>query len=271
MKDRYIFRESGGNSGFFSRNEMCITKKILVLCCWILLSSFGFPEEKKFLSRKAADITVFDANGDSYKLFSLLRNKPLIISPIYTKCPALCGMLSSGTQKAINGLGRLRKDFNVVSFSFDGTDKKEDLINYEARWNMDGISWKTISALEKEINLLMSSIDFQYDYNAITKEFDHPSILVVLTPSGRISRYIYGINPSRTDIKLAVMEAAAEKTSPGIFDGIYLKCFAFDPSTKTYKIDWSFVISTFAGLLIVAIICTLFIKSFIVSKAQDDQ
>ena len=109
----------------------------------------------------------------------------------------------------------------------------------------------------------MSSLDFQYDYNAITREFDHPSILIVLTPSGRISRYIYGINPQKRDIRLAVIEASAEKISPGIFRGLYLKCFAFDSLTKTYRVDWGFIISTFAGLLIIAIICTLFIKSFV--------
>jgi hypothetical protein len=63
------------------------------------------------------------------------------------------------------------------------------------------------------------------------------------------------------------MEAAAEKTSPGIIKGFYLKCFAFDPSTKTYKLDWSFIISTFAGLLMIGIICTVFIRSFIISKS----
>lgn len=245
---------------------MCMTKKILILCCWFMMSSFKFPDEKKFLSRKAANITVFDANGDRFELFSLLQNKPLIISPVYTNCPSVCGMLSNGVQKAITELGTLGKDFTVVSFSFDSSDKKENLKNYEARWNMGGINWKTISASPENIKLLMSSLDFQYDYNTITKEYDHPSLLIVLTPSGRISRYIYGINPKKKDIKLAVMEAAAEKTSPSLLKGFYLKCFSFDPLTKTYKLDWSFIISTFAGVLIIGIICTLFIRSFIISK-----
>lgn len=209
---------------------------------------------------------VFDASGNSFELFSLLRHKPLIISPVYTNCPSVCGILSNGTQKAISELGTLGKDFTIVSFSFDSSDTKESLKSFELRWNMDGNNWKTVSASSENIKQLMSSIDFQYDYNAGTKEFDHPSVLVVLTPSGRISRYIYGINPNKKDIKLALMEAAIEKSSPGIFKGFYLKCFAFDPLTKTYKLDWSFIISTFAGLLIIAIICTVFIRSFIISK-----
>ncbi len=241
-------------------------KSLLVLVVCFLTSSFQFPNEKKFLSRKAANIEVFDSKGNRFELFSLLRNKPLIISPVYTKCPSVCGISSSGVQKAITEVGKPGNDFTVVSFSFDSNDKKEDLRNYELRWNMDGNNWRTISASGQNIEQLMSSIDFQYDFNSVTKEFDHPSVLVVLTPSGRISRYIYGINPSKKDIKLSLMEAAAEKTSPGLFKGFYLKCFAFDPLTKTYKLDWSFIISTFAGLLMIVIICTLFIRSFIISK-----
>lgn len=245
---------------------MWLLKKILVLFCWLFLSGFKFPDEKKFLSRKAANITVIDAAGNRFELFSLLGKKPLIISPVYTNCPSVCGILSNGTKRAITELGTLGKDFTLVSFSFDSSDRKENLASFENRWNMDGINWKTISASPENIQLLMSSLDFEYDYNPVSKEFDHPSLLVVLTPSGRISRYIYGINPSKKDIKLAVIEAAAEKTSPGIIKGFYLKCFAYDPVSKTYKLDWSFIISTFAGLLMIGIVCGIFIKSFIVSK-----
>ena len=163
-------------------------------------------------------------------------------------------------------MGTLGKDFTMVSFSFDSSDREENLAAYEIRWNMDAFNWKTISASQENIKLLMSSLDFEYDYKAATREFDHPSILIVLTPSGRISRYIYGINPSKKDIKLAVMEAAAEKTRPGLIKGFYLKCFAYDPVLKTYILNWGFLISTFAGLLIIGIVCTIFIKTFMQSK-----
>ena len=238
----------------------------ILLTGWFLLASFKFPDEKKFLSRKIADINVYDATGNSFKLFSLLDKKSLIISPVYTRCPSLCGIISNGVKTAINDLGMLGKDFTMVSFSFDSSDRKENLASYENRWGMDGNNWKTISASPEEISELMKSVDFQYTFNPTSKEFDHPSILIVVTPSGRISRYIYGINPSKKDIKLAVMEANTEKTRPGILKGFYLKCFAYDPVSKTYKLDWSFIISTFAGLLIIGIVFRIFIKSFIVSN-----
>lgn len=237
-----------------------------ILILWILLTSYKLPEEKNFLSQQAANISVVNAQGKIVELYSLLGDKPLIISPIYTKCRTMCGLISHGVYSAIKSTEGLGKDFSVVSFSFDSSDTQEDLANYEKRWKMDGIHWSTISATQQNINKLMKSLGYEYDYIESTKEFDHPSILIVLSPSGKISRYIYGINPDKKDIELAVLEASAEITRPGLIKGFYLRCFSFDPATRTYQFDWRFVISTSAGLLIIGIVTTIFLKSFIISK-----
>ncbi len=237
---------------------------ILPVC--FVLSGFNFPDEKKFLAQQAANIEVFDAAGNHFELFTLLGEKPLIVSPVYTRCHSLCGVISNGVQTVITELGSLGKDFIMVSFYFDSSDRQVNLAAYENRWEMDGINWRTISASPENIQRFLSSIDYQYDYNPATNEFNHPSILIVLTPTGRISRYIYGINPSKKDIRLAVIEAMSEKTRPGIIKGFYLRCFGYDPVLKTYKPDWRFVISTSAGLLMISLVSLIFIKSFITPK-----
>lgn len=239
---------------------------ILPVC--FLLSGFNLPNEKKFLAQKAANIEVFDAYGNRFELYSLLGKTPLIVSPVYTRCHSLCGVISNGVKNAITALDGLGKDFAMISFSFDSSDRQTNLVAYENRWEMDGVSWKTLSASAENIRQFLSSIDYQYDYDPATKEFNHPSVLIVLTPAGKISRYIYGINPSKKDIRLAVMEAMAEKTRPGIIKGFYLRCFGYDPVLKTYKPDWRFIISTSAGLLMISLVTGLFIRSFIVTKNQ---
>ncbi len=242
-------------------------KYTLLIFIFLFFSSFELPNEKKYLSRKIEDIEVFDAQGNHFNLFSLLKEKPLIICPVYTKCQSVCTMLSSRIKTSIEGTNMLGKDFNVISFSFDSSDRESNLKFYEKRWKMDAVHWKTVSASFENIQKFLKSIDFQYDYNSDLQEFNHPSILIVVSPKGRISRYIYGLTPSARDIKLAAYEAQAEKTSPGLFKGFYLKCFAFDPISKTYKLDWGFMISTFAGLLMISIICAIFYHSFISNKS----
>lgn len=237
---------------------------------FLIPSGFRLPDERKHLGRTVPDAVLIDAEGNTIKLYTLLQGKPLIISPIYTKCPSICGVVSNGTKEAVAKLGTLGKDFNVISFSFDSTDTPKDLKAYEKRWKMDGNHWRTVTADNYTIHQLMSAIGFEYDADTTLKQFNHPAFLVVVSPEGRISRFVYGVSPSPRDLRLAVLGAKAEKTTPGLFAGIYLRCFGYDPLLRTYKVDWRFIISTSAGFIIVFFMATLFVKSFIVSKANHD-
>lgn len=241
---------------------------IILILILFFLCSFKFPDEKEFLAQKIADVEVFDSKGNTYQISDLLGEKPVLISPIYTKCYSLCGVISGGLQTAINDIGTAGKDFYMISFSFDSTDTYLDLAEYEERWKMDGKNWRVLSASGENIIKLMESIGYEYDYIPDTKEYSHPSILITLTPSGRISRYVYGVNPKKKDIKISVMEAMAEKTRPGLFIGFYLRCFGYDPALRTYKMDWRFILSTSAGLIMITIMTRIFLKTFIISKDE---
>lgn len=211
---------------------------------------------------------LLDAHGKNISLYSLLGEKPLIILPVYTKCPSICGVISNGAQVAIRQSGKLGKDFNVISFSFDSTDTSLDLENYQRRWHLDSRYWRAVSSDRESIRTLMNAIGFEFDVDTLLHQFNHPALMVVITPEGRISRYIYGVNPSKRDIRLAVIAAMAEKTSPGLFSGMYLRCFGYDPLLKTYTIDWRFIISTSAGLLMIVLVTTIFVRSFITTKTS---
>lgn len=235
----------------------------------LLCSSFNLPDEKKFIGRKLENIRLSDAKGRQYDLFSLLNKKPVILSPVYTKCPSACSLISGGLKEAAEKLGTLGKDFTIVTFSFDSSDRQHDLEAFEARWKMDGENWRTATASYNEIEKLLNSADYHFDVDKNSGEYLHPNLVIILTPSGRISRYIYGLTPKAKDIKLAVMEAGAEKTRLSIFKGLYLKCFAFDPVSKTYKLDWSFIISTSAGIFFIILISTLLLRTFKTARTHE--
>ncbi|MBV6442503.1 MAG: SCO family protein [Haliscomenobacteraceae bacterium CHB4] len=227
------------------------------------ISAFEMPEEKRFLGRKVADIELRDAKGRHYTLYSLLEaGRPVVLSPVYTRCPMACSLISGGLRKAVDALGTLGQDFTIVTFSFDSTDVQKDLEGFEDRWDMDGETWRTTTATGADIAGLLSSIDYHYEYDSVTTEYLHPNIVIVLTPSGRISRYLYGLEPRAKDLRLAVMEAAKEQSGVGFVQGFYLKCFYFDPATKQYQLEWRFIISTSAGLLILTLMGYFLFKYF---------
>lgn len=227
------------------------------------ISAFNMPDEKRFLGRKVADIELKDAKGRHYSLYSLLgKGKPVVLSPVYTRCPMACSLISGGLRKSVDKLGTLGKDFTIVTFSFDSTDVQHDLEGFESRWDMDGELWRTTTSSGAGIGNLLNSLDYHYEYDSITTEYLHPNIIIVLTPSGRISRYLYGLEPRAKDLRLAVMEAAKEQSGVGFVQGFYLKCFYFDPATKQYQLDWRFIISTSAGLLILTLMGYFLFKYF---------
>lgn len=232
---------------------------------WLLTSSFNLPNEKKYLAQKVADIPMFNSKGEMLYFSSLLNDKPIIISPVYTRCYSICGIVTSGVQNVVKDLEGLGKDYSVISFSFDSTETPKSLAVYESRWILDGTNWRALSASPENIRKFMTSIGVEYDFIPATNEYNHPPILVVLTPDGAISRYIYGVSPSVKDLKISVMEAQAKKVRPGLFTGFYLRCLKYDPLLQTYKVDWRFVIGTTAGLLIIFLVTRMFIKSFIIN------
>lgn len=236
---------------------------LLLLCC-----SFTLPDEKKFLGRKVDNIMLNDAKGRQYDLYSLLNKKPIILSPIYTKCPSTCSIVSNGLKESSDELGTLGKDFYIITFSFDSSDRKEELENFETHWKLDGENWRATTASFSDIQKLLTSVDYTYDINP-GGEFDHPNLVIVLTPSGRISRYLYGLTPKPKDLKLAVMEASSEKTRLGLLKGLYLKCFSYDPVTKTYKLDWGFILSTSAGIFFIVLISTLLLRTFKTARSHE--
>ena len=228
------------------------------------------PDEQRFISRKVENIEVRDASGNRLHLFDNPTGKPLILSPVYTRCPMACSLISNGLKNCIEKLGTLGKDFTVVTFSFDSTDTKEDLQGFEKRWKMDGVYWRTVTSNGEGIKALLNSIDYHMDYDANSKEYAHPNVVVIVTPSGRISRYIYGVEPKADDLKLAVLEAQLEKTSfNNFFKTLYIRCFSFDPTTKSYHLDWRFILQTSAGLIIITVMGFILIRSLYFNKQEE--
>lgn len=242
----------------------------VLLCLLVTLTSFNLPDETRFISRKVENIVIRDANGNSLRLYDNLRGKPLVLSPVYTRCPMACSLISSGLKNSIDKLGTLGKDFSVLTFSFDSTDTGDDLKNFEKRWKMDGVNWKTVTASGEGIAALLKSLDYDVDYDEQSKEYAHPNVVIVITPSGRISRYIYGVEPKPDDLKLAIMEAQVEKTSfNNFFKTLYVRCFSFNPATKSYHVDWRFILQTIAGLMIIAIVGTILIRSLYANRQEE--
>lgn len=214
-------------------------------------SDIGLPNERNTLGRNVPDVRLFDSKGRQFNLKDIIDGKPLIISPVYTRCTTACFTITDNLRDAVARTEGLGKDFRVISLSFDKRDSKEDLEKFRKQWALDGINWIAAAGEESEIKKILDAVDFHYTFDSDTGEFLHSNLVVVLTPDLRISRYLHGIQPRERDLRLSVMEAKKGTSRLSSFDGFFLKCFKFDSATGTYKTDWIFLGEIFmAGITI---------------------
>lgn len=232
------FTQGALYSGFI--NMLKLISLLIIVC--IAFGSF-LPDEKKSIGTYIPDIPLEIHTGEVLRIKEFAGGKVIIINPIYTRCSSACPLMTEGLKRAIKDL---MNDVKVISLSFDPRDSIEDLKRF-ARHHSLPENW--VVAKSEQVDSLLKSIDFRYRYDKSLEEFEHPNLYVVITPSGKISRYIYGVNPKVRDIKLSVLEAKRESSKLSPVEGFFLRCFRYDPDRGDYQIDWFFVFDVMGGLL----------------------
>jgi protein SCO1/2 len=69
---------------------------------------------------------------------------------------------------------------------------------------------------------------FRYRLDPASREYSHPSGIVVLTPGGKISRYFFGIRFDAAQLHRALREAKGG-TIGSWAEAVLLFCFHYDP------------------------------------------
>lgn len=230
-------------------------KHLLLSLSFLSLSLYSSgqrpPDENKYLGRQLEDVEVFDPKGGRFKISDFFGDVPVLISPIYTKCPGSCSVITANLKEAVNKSGGLGGKYKVLTFSFDHGDGPADLQAFIRRWKL-GDNWEVVATDFENTQKLLASIDFEIIKDTVFGDYLHPNVVVVASPGMKISRFVYGVFPTARDINMAVLEAKQEKTSLSFYEGLVLNCFRFDNDLKTYTIDWPFVINMFVGITFIS-------------------
>jgi len=187
------------------------------------------------------DIAFADETGRSVKLADYFGKKPVVLSLVYYECPMLCTISLNGLAGALEVLSFVPgQEFEVVTVSFDPREtpslaaaKKKV---YLARYNRPGahVGWHFLTGPKESIAALTRAVGFRYVWDEATKQFAHPAGLLVLTPEGRISHYLFGVEYAPKDLRLALV-AAAGGTIGNTADQLLLYCYRYDPQTGRYS------------------------------------
>jgi protein SCO1/2 len=250
-----------------------ITRSVTALLLTVILacSAYGQTAGKPVLQDKDVEIGIIEHLGDTIPMdlwffnekndtvtLGELIDKPTIMCFVYFDCPNLCSPLMDGIAETVSNLDlTLGKDYQIITISFNTKDtpekaaeKKKNFVQNIGKENQS--AWIYLTGTQENIDIITEAIGFKYKAQGL--DFAHPSAIYVISPHGRITRYLYGLTFLPFDVKMAIIEAQKGIPRPTI-NKILEYCFAYNPGSKTYTLQ----VTRIMGAVIIIIMLTVFL------------
>jgi len=147
------------------------------------------------------DLELTDQDGLTASLSAVLRtDRPTILNFVYYRCPGACTLLLNGLSAAIMETDfLLGLDYDVVTVTVDPMEttdlaagKRITYLKDLSKPGIDKAQWRFFTASKKTITTLTQQTGFEYEYDADTLQYIHPSVLIFLAPDRTVTRYLYG-------------------------------------------------------------------------------
>jgi len=191
----------------------------------------------------SGDVTLTNQDGRTVRLSDYFDGRrPVVLVLAYYSCPMLCTLVLNGLSDAVRGLPFGAGDrFRIVTASVDPRDtveiasqKRENYVKALGRpVSTDG--WDFLVGDASQSKRLADAMGFHYRWDERQQQYAHAAGIFVLTPEGRLSRVLYGVQFEPRDLRLAVLEAGAGRITTA-WERVVLFCFHYDPAGKGYAV-----------------------------------
>jgi protein SCO1/2 len=189
-----------------------------------------------------ADLVLRDQEGRAVRLGDRPGRRPLLLVLAYYRCPMLCDLVLRGLAQALAQLGwHPGRELDAVTVSIDPKDTpaaarlKQGHVLQTLGQPEAGAGWPFTVGDEASVRRLAERIGVHYVHDVRSDQYAHPAVALVLTPDGRVSRYLYGVSFRPFDLRLALTEAGGGQIGArGAVDRVLLTCFRYDPSARRY-------------------------------------
>ncbi len=168
--------------------------------------------------------------------------RPVLLMLGYYNCPMLCSLVLNAVVEGLKPLDwQPGVDFEMVTVSIDPTEKPElaraKKANYlEALGKPNaGDGWHFLTGEHASIKRLAEAVGFGYRYDPRQMQYAHGAVVFLLSPQGKITRYLYGIEFEPKQLRLGLTEAGEGKVGTAI-DRFLLRCFHYDPDSRKYGV-----------------------------------
>jgi protein SCO1/2 len=203
-----------------------------------VLREIGF--DQNIDQRVPLDTTFRNEAGATVRLGDYFGKKPVVMVFAYYDCPMLCSLVINGLSSALGTMTlNPGADFEIVTVSFNPHDTPATATAKKAvyleRYKRPGAGegWHFLTGDQPQIDRLTKAAGFRYAWDEATKQYAHPSGVIVLTPDGRLSKYLFGVEYGPRDLRLGIVEASDGKIGTPV-DALLLYCYHYDPMTGKY-------------------------------------
>lgn len=193
-------------------------------------------------------------------LKEFINNKPTVLTLNYFECPSLCSPQLNGVARVLNLLDmKPYLDYNALTVSIEPNDtvksalKKKTTLIKTIKKPFPPQTWSFLVSKQETIDKITDAVGYKYEKRIKDGVVDylHPGVIIVLSPQGKVSRYLNGVEFLPFDLKLALLEANKENSGPTIAKTL-LYCFAYDAKSKTYVFQAEKVVGSFMfGIILI--------------------
>ncbi len=188
-----------------------------------------------------------DSSGADRPLGAYFEHRPVVMALVYYKCKMLCPQVLSGLSRTLRQVGFTPgKDYDIVVTSIDPADTPADGAAEKVRF-LDslgtpaaGESVHFLTGQQASITDLASATGFNYvrvpGPDGKMDQFAHSSVIMIATPDGRMSKYLFGIDYQPRDVRLAVIQASNHHIG-SLSDLVLLYCCNYSPSAGKYTVS----------------------------------
>ncbi len=200
-----------------------------------------------------------DETGKDVTVGQYFGSRPVVLALVYYECPMLCIQTLTGLSGSLEALAfNPGKEFELVVVSIDPGETPALAANskktFLKRYGRQGVEANVhfLTGREASIKQLADAVGFRYAYVRDIDQYAHPAAITVLTPEGRVSKYLFGIEFAPRDLRLSLVEAGGGKVGT-VIDQALLFCYHYDPESGKYGFVIMNVVRFGAALTVVAL------------------
>lgn len=197
--------------------------------------------EEHLTAQVPINLSFHDGEGRKVQLSDIIRGqRPLLLTLNYSDCPMLCSLQLDGLVDGLKQVSlKVGQDYDVLTVSIDPNETVERTARFRDKYQamLGGedakTGWHFLAGDRLNVEAIARTVGFQYVYVKSRKEYAHTAAIMVLSPEGTVSRYLYGVNYPPRDLRLALVEAAEGKVGTTL-DRVLLYCFHYDATSGRY-------------------------------------